>query len=219
MRNFRHDNRSNDRRGGGKRFRDRNQERRNFDRHDSGRPSMYQAICAECGNACEVPFKPTNDRPIYCSKCFEAKDRKGGRRFGGRNGDGSGFADRDSRHPTMFRVTCAECGKSCEIPFKPRDSRPVYCDSCFENRRNDDGNFRKPERSNNKERSYNTEQFTAQFEVLNDKLDKILKMLSVTPVETVLKEEVKKEVVSQKVKAEKPKKTTKKVVAKKKKKE
>lgn len=38
----------------------------------SSRPprEMYDAICAKCGKPCKVPFKPTGDRPVYCSECF-----------------------------------------------------------------------------------------------------------------------------------------------------
>jgi len=31
---------------------------------------MYDVVCAECGKACQVPFQPRNDRPVYCSECF-----------------------------------------------------------------------------------------------------------------------------------------------------
>lgn len=31
---------------------------------------MYDAVCAECGKACQVPFEPKADRPVYCSDCF-----------------------------------------------------------------------------------------------------------------------------------------------------
>ncbi len=31
---------------------------------------MHTAICAKCGQEAKVPFKPRNDRPIYCSSCF-----------------------------------------------------------------------------------------------------------------------------------------------------
>lgn len=31
---------------------------------------------------------------------------------------------------TMYQVICADCKKSCEVPFKPGD-RPVYCKECF----------------------------------------------------------------------------------------
>jgi CxxC-x17-CxxC domain-containing protein len=31
---------------------------------------MFPAICAECGKDTEVPFEPTNGRPVYCSDCY-----------------------------------------------------------------------------------------------------------------------------------------------------
>lgn len=50
----------------------------NFGRRDSGdrggRPEMHKAVCAECGNDCEVPFKPSGERPVLCSTCFGNKD-------------------------------------------------------------------------------------------------------------------------------------------------
>ncbi len=41
---------------------------------DGARPEMHQAVCAECGNDCEVPFKPSGERPVLCSNCFSAKN-------------------------------------------------------------------------------------------------------------------------------------------------
>ncbi len=35
-----------------------------------GSRQMHDAVCADCGNACQVPFQPTQDRPVYCSDCF-----------------------------------------------------------------------------------------------------------------------------------------------------
>jgi len=34
---------------------------------------MFTAICAECGKEAKVPFRPRDDRPVYCSECFAAK--------------------------------------------------------------------------------------------------------------------------------------------------
>jgi CxxC-x17-CxxC domain-containing protein len=31
----------------------------------------------------------------------------------------------------MFDVVCADCGKTTQVPFEPRESRPVYCNDCF----------------------------------------------------------------------------------------
>lgn len=48
---------------------------RNFGRRDNfDRPEMYDAICDNCGSECKVPFRPSGDKPIYCSKCFEKVD-------------------------------------------------------------------------------------------------------------------------------------------------
>ncbi|MBM3230605.1 hypothetical protein FJZ22_03060 [Candidatus Pacearchaeota archaeon] len=34
---------------------------------------MHKTICAECKKECEVPFKPTEGRPVYCRECFANK--------------------------------------------------------------------------------------------------------------------------------------------------
>ena len=31
--------------------------------------------------------------------------------------------------------TCADCGKTAQVPFQPTGSRPVYCNDCFRARR------------------------------------------------------------------------------------
>ena len=36
---------------------------------------MFEATCAECGGVAKVPFKPREDRPVFCSECF-AKQRE-----------------------------------------------------------------------------------------------------------------------------------------------
>ncbi|MCJ7614013.1 hypothetical protein MUO71_04545 [Candidatus Bathyarchaeota archaeon] len=36
-----------------------------------GRPQeMNDAVCAECGQKCQVPFKPDPSRPVYCRECY-----------------------------------------------------------------------------------------------------------------------------------------------------
>ena len=30
----------------------------------------FTATCAQCGGEAVVPFKPTENRPVYCSECF-----------------------------------------------------------------------------------------------------------------------------------------------------
>jgi CxxC-x17-CxxC domain-containing protein len=31
---------------------------------------LYKAVCADCCKSCEVPFRPSGDRPVYCPACF-----------------------------------------------------------------------------------------------------------------------------------------------------
>jgi len=53
-------------------------ENRRFDRRggfDSGPREMHKAICSECGKECEVPFKPTEGKPVFCRECFAKKRR------------------------------------------------------------------------------------------------------------------------------------------------
>jgi CxxC-x17-CxxC domain-containing protein len=36
----------------------------------------------------------------------------------------------------MYKAICADCAKDCEVPFKPRPDRQVYCKECFSKRKN-----------------------------------------------------------------------------------
>jgi CxxC-x17-CxxC domain-containing protein len=58
---------------------------------------MFQAVCNDCHKSCNVPFRPTGDKPVYCSDCFGShrigSDDRGDR---GRR-DGRGEQDRFSR--------------------------------------------------------------------------------------------------------------------------
>ncbi len=75
-----------------------------------GERSFTKTVCAECGQDCEVPFKPSGGRPVYCKECFSKREgssfegrrdsrprsggfgqeRQGGRPFGKRPGSGFG---------------------------------------------------------------------------------------------------------------------------------
>ncbi|RLI08826.1 DNA-directed RNA polymerase [Candidatus Bathyarchaeota archaeon] len=46
--------------------------RRSYDR---GPREMHKAICSDCGKECEVPFKPTEGRPVYCRECYQKHRR------------------------------------------------------------------------------------------------------------------------------------------------
>jgi CxxC-x17-CxxC domain-containing protein len=43
-----------------------------------GRPrEFHKAVCSECKKECEVPFKPSGDRPVYCRDCFAKRKGTG----------------------------------------------------------------------------------------------------------------------------------------------
>jgi CxxC-x17-CxxC domain-containing protein len=75
MGNFNRDNRSN----GGRDF-----GRRDFGSRPSYRPAMHKAICSKCGKACEVPFQPTGNKPVFCRDCFRTNGVSDAPRFEGR---------------------------------------------------------------------------------------------------------------------------------------
>ncbi|MCS5528323.1 MAG: hypothetical protein NZ747_03510 [Nitrosopumilus sp.] len=101
---------------------------------------MFDAKCGDCGTDCQVPFQPKQDRPVYCRECFQnhkPEPRQGGR-FGGRSGGndrGSRFGRRDERPREMHDAKCGDCGNDCQVPFQPKEDRPVYCRDCFQNHR------------------------------------------------------------------------------------
>lgn len=87
---------------------------------------MYKAVCSECGVECEVPFQPTEGKPVRCSNCFK---RMKSSRFGGRFENRRRF--RDDRPRTMHKAVCSECGAECEVPFQPTAGKSVKCNDCF----------------------------------------------------------------------------------------
>jgi CxxC-x17-CxxC domain-containing protein len=46
---------------------------------------MFSATCSTCGQEAQVPFQPSPEKPVYCSKCFEQR-RGAGRSSGGYGG-------------------------------------------------------------------------------------------------------------------------------------
>ncbi|HCM41845.1 MAG TPA: DNA-directed RNA polymerase [Candidatus Omnitrophota bacterium] len=40
---------------------------------------MFTAVCTDCKKECQVPFKPSGDRPVYCKDCFSKRKDGGGR--------------------------------------------------------------------------------------------------------------------------------------------
>jgi len=89
-----------------------------------------QIQCVECGNtftftAREQEFfasKGYANEPKRCLNCRQSRrTQRGGAEGGGR----------DSAPRQMFTAVCAQCGKECQVPFQPRQGKPVYCSECY----------------------------------------------------------------------------------------
>ncbi len=59
----------------------------------TGERQMYPAVCAQCGKETEVPFKPSGDRPVYCSDCYQ-QQRGGSSRSSSYGGSSYGGGSR-----------------------------------------------------------------------------------------------------------------------------
>ncbi|MGE5583748.1 MAG: zinc-ribbon domain containing protein [Bacillota bacterium] len=45
--------------------------------NNANRPrELHEVVCANCGVTTQVPFKPREDRPVYCRDCFQASKNK-----------------------------------------------------------------------------------------------------------------------------------------------
>ena len=85
-------------------------------------------VCKECGEdfvftAGEQDFyeeKGFQNEPARCKSCRDS--RKANRRSG-------------SRPRVMHEAVCAECGATAQVPFLPKNDRPIYCSECYQNHR------------------------------------------------------------------------------------
>jgi CxxC-x17-CxxC domain-containing protein len=114
--------------------------------------------CIDCGQeftftAGEQEFyaqRGFTEAPKRCAQCRALRKTQRGASAGGGGyssgssgssygdsysggGGGSGYAERRPRE--MFAATCADCGKTAQVPFQPTGARPVYCSDCFQSHR------------------------------------------------------------------------------------
>jgi CxxC-x17-CxxC domain-containing protein len=79
--------------------------------------------CRDCGadfvwTASEQEFyqqKGFDNPPARCPSCRAARKQQ---RFG-------------NQGRKMYDAVCAKCGKPTQVPFQPKEGRPVYCSDCF----------------------------------------------------------------------------------------
>ena len=68
----------------------------------------------------------TNE-PKRCPECRQARKTDQNRLGGNSYGNGNYGSTRRQ----MFPAVCSDCGKTTEVPFEPRQGRPVYCSDCY----------------------------------------------------------------------------------------
>ncbi|MDQ5893593.1 MAG: hypothetical protein QG640_605 [Patescibacteria group bacterium] len=126
-------------------------------------------------------------------------DRGGFKKGGFKKNFGGGYkgGNRDDRGPvTMHKATCASCGKTCEVPFRPSDGKPVYCRDCFAGRSamGGDRSFRKDPRTFNSQPAATSQsnpgvgELKKQVEIMNTKLDKLVAAVQELTLKGALKE-------------------------------
>ena len=69
---------------------------------------------------------------LYIRWIFKPKIKKEMNKMYRESSSGDRFGDAPRE---MHKATCADCGKECEVPFKPDGSRPVYCQDCYKKHR------------------------------------------------------------------------------------
>jgi CxxC-x17-CxxC domain-containing protein len=85
--------------------------------------------CRECAHAfvwsageqAYYASKNLMNPPSRCPACRERARNAGGSRVPGK-----------ARARELFPVVCTRCGIQTQVPFMPRDDRPVYCSACFD---------------------------------------------------------------------------------------
>lgn len=75
--------------------------------------------CQDCGNQFEFTAE---EQQFFADKGFEEPKRCKACRN----------AKKQAKRANFTKVQCAQCGNETEVPFVPRDDRPVYCRDCFE---------------------------------------------------------------------------------------
>ena len=81
--------------------------------------------CVDCGKGFtftigEQEFyesRRLQNEPSRCPECRAARRQNRNR----------GYGQPREMHPAV----CANCGAECEVPFQPKEDRPVYCSSCY----------------------------------------------------------------------------------------
>lgn len=98
-------------------------------------------VCRDCGQ--EFVFTEGEQafymergfsEPQRCSACRSKRKQErlgGGGGYGDSYGGGGGYGAPRQMYPAV----CSGCGMETEVPFQPRNDKPVYCRECFQQQR------------------------------------------------------------------------------------
>jgi len=94
-------------------------------------------VCRDCGagfkfSAGEQSFSAARglaNAPTRCLTCRNLRKAGGPAQRYVPYGPAASFGGRSGRQ--MHPATCSHCGQMTEVPFVPRDDRPVFCTDCF----------------------------------------------------------------------------------------
>jgi CxxC-x17-CxxC domain-containing protein len=71
------------------------------DRAGAGETVMHKATCSNCRKPCEVPFRPTNGKPVFCRDCFNTNRETDNRNARGDSRDNRGVSRSDFARPSF----------------------------------------------------------------------------------------------------------------------
>ena len=46
-----------------------------FDNKPRTERQLFDTVCSECHQNCQVPFKPIEGKPVFCRECFNKRRR------------------------------------------------------------------------------------------------------------------------------------------------
>ncbi|MEL7562414.1 CxxC-x17-CxxC domain-containing protein [Dehalogenimonas sp. 4OHTPN] len=86
--------------------------------------------CCDCGSSFIFTIE---DQEFFQTKGFSNVPKRCPACRSARKTERTGVSNYTSSYNTrqMFPATCSDCGKATQVPFEPRNGKPVYCSDCY----------------------------------------------------------------------------------------
>ncbi|MFC2059049.1 zinc-ribbon domain containing protein [Chloroflexota bacterium] len=75
------------------------------------------------------------NEPGRCPDCRAARKQQRGNGGNGNSWGSGSYGGGGYQQREMHPAVCAACGKDTQVPFEPRNGRPVYCSDCYSTQR------------------------------------------------------------------------------------